>query len=169
MRQKSVFKNFQKIVKKVITISNKQFSKKVQGELRIVHWYYILAVSSKIYQEISGYLKSCLNILICYKTEVVRIILRLSCLVCGVKLCRFIVHAKLREGPCSSEQVLIKGRSSFITWNPLQRSAPLEWSLHITYPRRAGGRSENLGGSGGVCQVVIQIILQLKWLTTDST
>ena len=82
--------------------------------------------SSKNYQEILDNLKSCLNILICSKTEVVRIILRLSCLVCGVKLCRFIVHAKLREGPCSSEQVLIKGRSSFITWNPLQRSAPLE-------------------------------------------
>ena len=82
--------------------------------------------SSKNYQEILDNLKSCLNILICSKTEVVRIILRLSCLVCGVKLCRFIVHAKLEEGPCSSEQVLIKGRSSFITWNPLQRSAPLE-------------------------------------------
>ena len=102
----------------------------------------------KNYQEILDNLKSCLNILICSKTEVVRIILRLSCLVCGVKLCRFIVHAKLEEGPCSSEQVLIKGRSSFITWNPLQRSAPLEWSLHITYPRRTGGRCENLGGGG---------------------
>ena len=124
--RKVFLKTFKKLSKKLhpFLINIKQYPKKVQRELRIVD--YLFAVSSKIYQKISGYLKLCLNILICSKTEVVRIILRLSCLVCGVKLCRFIVHAKLREGPCSSEQVLIKGRSSFITWNPLQRSAPLE-------------------------------------------
>ena len=75
----------------------------------------------KNYQEILDNLKSCLNILICSKTEVVRIILRLSCLVCGVKLCRFIVHAKLREGPSSSAQVLIKHKQTRnkyrSTWN----------------------------------------------------